>query len=87
MMHEGLNDATWVVGLLALRGPRLGGAVVANEVADDFVAALANASGPMRTVSATLAADSLTGTLDLAATLALGRPVQSQGLLAPSMRI
>ena len=39
MMREGLNDATWVVGLLALRGPHLGGAVVANDVADDYVSA------------------------------------------------
>ncbi len=86
-MHDGLNDATWVAGLLALCGPKLGGAVVENDVADDFVAALNKAAGPIRTVSSSLASDALTGTIDLAATLALGRPVETQGLLILQARL
>ena len=77
-----LNDATWVVGLLALCGKNLGGAKIAPDVADDFVAAFAKAASPLRVISSSLAADALTGSLDLAATLALGRPVQTEGLLA-----
>ena len=80
-MHQGLSDATWVAGLLALRGETLGGAVVANDVVDDFIAALTKASGQIRTVSSTLSADALSGSIDLAATLALGKPVQTPGLL------
>jgi magnesium chelatase subunit D len=81
MLNE-LNDATWIVGLLALRGKELGGAKIAPDVAEDFMTAYAKAAAPLRVVSSSLAADALTGSLDLAATLALGRPVQTEGLLA-----
>ncbi len=78
-MAEEITDATWVAGLLALCGAELGGAVVAQDVADEFVAAL---HVPLRNVSASISADALTGTIDLASTLALGKPVQTEGLLA-----
>ncbi len=86
-MHQGLSDATWVAGLLALRGEALGGAVVAQDLADDFIAALTKASGQIRTVSSTLSADALSGSIDLAATLALGKPVQTPGLLETHSRL
>jgi magnesium chelatase subunit D len=86
-MRDDLSDATWVVGLLALGGAKLGGAVVANDVADDFVAALVKTAGSIKTVSSSLAADALTGSIDLAATLAIGRPVQTQGLLIPQAKL
>ena len=87
-MAEEITDATWVAGLLALCGPELGGAVIASEVAEDFIAAL-NAAGtaPLRTVSSSMSADALTGTIDLAATLALGRPIQTEGLLTTHPRL
>jgi magnesium chelatase subunit D len=76
-----LNDATWVVGLLALCGKQLGGSKIAPAVADNFMAAYARAASPLRIVSSSLTADALTGSLDLAATLALGKPVQTEGML------
>ena len=86
-MHQGLSDATWIAGLLALCGEALGGAIVANDVADDFIAALTKATAPIRTVSSTLSAEALSGTIDLAATLALGKPVQTPGLLETHSRL
>lgn len=89
MTMSGLADSTWVAGLLALCGPALGGALVAEDIADSFVAAYATAAGTegaLRTVPSSLAADALTGSVDLAATLALGKPVLSEGLLARHSR-
>ena len=76
-----INDATWVVGLLAVGGPDLGGALVATEVADDLNAALGKAGATLRIVSSTMSADALTGSVDLAATLAFGKHVHTEGLL------
>ncbi len=87
MIDDTLSDATWVAGLLALCGPKLGGAVVDAAVADDFGAALAKTTAPLRTISATIAPEVLIGTLDLAATLALGKPVETQGLLVPQAKL
>ena len=89
MTASRLDDATWVAGLLALSGPALGGALVEAEVGDSFLAAYAKATGSngaLRPVPASIPAEALTGTLDLAATLAMGRPVQTQGLLVPGAK-
>jgi magnesium chelatase subunit D len=85
MKLTGLSDATWVAGLLALGGLDLGGALVDEGVAESFGAAYALAAGPvgaLRAVPSSLAADALTGSIDLAATLAFGKPVYTEGLLA-----
>ncbi len=87
MTDPDITDATWVVGLLAVWGPKLGGVVVAQDVADDFNIALTKASGAIRTVSSSLNVEALTGTIDLAATLALGKPVLTAGLLAEHSRL
>jgi magnesium chelatase subunit D len=78
-------DATWVAGLLALAGPMFGGALVAEDVSHAFLAAYTKAAGPeatLRSLPSSLAAETLTGSLDLAVTLALGKPVQTEGLLS-----
>ena len=82
MSQDEISDATWIVGLLALGGADLGGAIVSTEVVDDFCAAFSKASGVLRVVSSTMSADALTGSVDLAATLAFGKPVHTEGLLA-----
>jgi hypothetical protein len=46
MTEDDLADATWVAGLLALCGPTLGGALVADEVAESFVSSYIHAAGP-----------------------------------------
>jgi magnesium chelatase subunit D len=87
MMDEGLSDATWVAGLLALCGTKLGGAVIADDAAESFLAAYGNAASSdaaLRTIPSSLSADALMGSIDLASTLALGKPVQTPGLLADS---
>jgi magnesium chelatase subunit D len=88
MTSDGLADATWVAGLLALCGPRLGGALVGSDVCDSFLKAHAAAAGPkgaFRTVSSSLAAEALEGSIDLAATLATGLPVRTAGLLSEGL--
>jgi magnesium chelatase subunit D len=90
MMEAGLSDATWVAGILALCGPSMGGAIVANDSVDEFITAYGQAAGQgasLRTVPSSLAADALTGSVDLAATLALGKPVHTAGLLAQEVRL
>lgn len=89
-MTEGLSDSTWVAGLMALCGSALGGAVVAEDVSEDFIVAYAKAAGPagaLRSVPSSLAADALTGSIDLASTLALGKPVMTPGLLTAQPRL
>jgi magnesium chelatase subunit D len=89
-MTVGLSDATWVAGLLALGGSDLGGALVSESVAESFGAAYANATGPegaLRAVPSSLAVDALTGSIDLAATLAFGKPVYTEGLLVTQPRL
>lgn len=90
MTNKNLADATWVAGLLALCGPRLGGAVVAEDVAENFLLAYtkaAHARDGFRTIPSSLTADALTGSIDLAATLSLGKPVLTQGLLHDAARL
>ncbi len=84
MTADNLSDATWVAGLLAVSGKNLGGALVSENVADEFMAAYRAAVGPeggLRVVSSSMTAEALTGSMDLATTLALGRPMYSEGLL------
>jgi magnesium chelatase subunit D len=88
--QEEINDATWVAGLLALGGPDLGGVIVTTEVVDEFSAAFGKATEPrgaLRIVSSTMSADALAGSVDLAATLAFGKPVYTEGLLATHPRL
>lgn len=89
MTSAELSDATWIVGVLALCGANLGGAVISNDATESFIHAYGKAAGrqmPLRTLPASLAIDALTGSVDLAATLALGKPVQTPGLLAQAAR-
>jgi magnesium chelatase subunit D len=81
MNFDATSDATWIAGLLAMDGQRFGGALVSEDVADAFAAAYAHAGGVVRTVPSTLALDTLTSAVDLAATLALGKPVMTSGIL------
>jgi magnesium chelatase subunit D len=84
MINEDHGDATWAAGLLAMLGPALGGALVAEEVADSFVAAYAASAGEgaaMRIVPSSLTVEALNGAMDLAATLAIGTAVFTPGLL------
>jgi magnesium chelatase subunit D len=77
-----LTDATWVAGILAVDGSELGGARVAQDCADEFVAAYEKASCVgLRSVPATVSSETLLGSLDLATTLATGTPVHALGLL------
>ena len=90
MTTQGLADATWVAGLLALCGPRLGGALVAQDSVDAFIVAYNKAAGPeasLRSVPSSLSIDALSGAIDLAATLAVGRPVHARGLLETHPRL
>ena len=90
MNTSGMNDATWVAGLLALRGLALGGALVAEAVAESFIAAYEAATGhhdKLRVLPSSLASDALTGSVDLAATLAFGKPVLTPGILAAEARL
>jgi magnesium chelatase subunit D len=78
---QNLSDATWIAGLLALCGPNLGGAMVAEDAAEHFAKAYQQAAGPLRIVPASISIETLRGAVDLASTLALGKPVHIQGLL------
>ena len=84
MNGQSIADATWVAGLLALCGPSLGGALIAQDSVGAFVAAYskaANTTAQLRSVPSSLSSDALEGAVDLAATLAFGKPVHGAGLL------
>ena len=71
-------------GFWPLCGPRLGGALVAQDSVDAFIVSYTMATGPeasLRSVPSSLSVDALSGAIDLAATLAVGRPVHAKGLL------
>jgi magnesium chelatase subunit D len=87
MTVPALSDATWVAGLLAFEALPFGGAVVDTEVAERFMAAVHHAGGTARTVPSSLTVDALTGAIDLAATLAVGKPVMTTGLLQGEARL
>lgn len=87
MTIDEINDATWIVGLLAVGGPDLGGALVTTDAADAFSVAFSKAGGALRVVSSTMSADALTGSVDLAATLAFGKLIHIEGLLATHPRL
>lgn len=84
-MTDILADALLAARLLAI-DPGLGGIVVrcsAGPVRDAWSAAYAAmASGPLRRLPAGVGDDRLLGGLDLAATLAAGRPIVARGVLA-----
>lgn len=81
-------DAAVATTLLACAPGLLGGAMLhgaPSPVRDGWLALLRDRlapDAPMRKIPLHVGADRLTGGLDLAATLATGRPVQSRGLLA-----
>lgn len=85
-----MNDGTaeLAAAVLALDGVALGGAVVRaprSDLAESFVArvrALLPASAPHRRLPLAIPDDRLLGGLDLAMTLAHGRPIADRGLLA-----
>jgi magnesium chelatase subunit D len=90
-MHSQWSNALRLAAVLALQPAALGGAVLrcpAGVVRDTWLAALAQASGEHVSTSAcikipsTVSEERLIGGLDLAATLAAGRPVRQPGLLA-----
>jgi len=80
--------AAQALALLAVDPVGLGGAVLASRATparDAWVTALIEASGantPVRRIPLHVADDRLNGGLDLAATLASGRPIAMRGLLA-----
>ena len=86
-----MSDRAWDRALLAIdllaRDPSgLGGIVLrarAGPVRDAARAAAAARLGPMARIAPGMAEDHVFGGLDLAATLAAGRPVRRPGLLAP----
>jgi magnesium chelatase subunit D len=83
MMKLPPDDASWVAGILAVAGPVLGGVVLNERAADSFVEAFSASTGaskPFKILPASISQDVFTGSLDLAATLALGRPVRSPAL-------
>jgi magnesium chelatase subunit D len=78
------SDSTWIVGLLALCGRDLGGAVIDESWEQDFLASYAAAAGtasPVKIVPGSVPVETFTGSLDLAATLAAGKPLHTPGLL------
>jgi magnesium chelatase subunit D len=78
------SDDDWVAGILAVTGSTCGGVVLSEAATESFVAAYGEAMGmprPFRQLPATLNPEVFTGSLDLAATMALGSPVKALGLL------
>lgn len=85
MNDDSSADATWVAGLLALCGARLGGVLTGSDACESFLQSYSTAvgnEGALRSISASIAAEALEGSIDLAATLATGRPVRTTGLIA-----
>jgi magnesium chelatase subunit D len=83
-VSEPQSDEDWVAGILAVTGSSCGGAVLSEAATESFVAAYGEAIGmpkPFRQLPATLNPEVFTGSLDLAATMALGSPVKALGLL------
>jgi magnesium chelatase subunit D len=94
-MHSPWSNALRLAAVLALQPAALGGAVLrcpAGVVRDTWLAALVQASGEHFSTSAfikipsTVSEERLIGGLDLAATLAAGRPVRQPGLLVQAKR-
>jgi magnesium chelatase subunit D len=84
MVMPALHDATWAVGLLALAPSMFNGALIDHGGRDAFLGAYALACGgspSIRTASSSMTHEVLTGALDLASTLAAGRPIYSRGIL------
>jgi magnesium chelatase subunit D len=78
------SDGDWVAGILSVTGSACGGVVLSEAAMDSFVAAYGEAMAmpkPFRHLPATLNSELFTGSLDLAATMALGSPVRALGLL------
>jgi magnesium chelatase subunit D len=78
------SDGDWVAGIVAVTGSACGGVVLSEMAGDSFIAAYGKATGvekPFRQLPATLNPEVFTGSLDLAATIALGSPVRALGLL------
>jgi magnesium chelatase subunit D len=73
-----LTDGDWVAGILAVAGSACGGVVLNEAAAESFVK---DYGKPLRQLPSSVNADVFTGALDLAATLALGKPVRAPGLL------
>lgn len=88
--HDPWADALHAAALLAIDPAGLNGAVIRagpGPMRDAWLAALKSfmpADAPMRRAPAHIDDDNLLGGLDLAATLAAGRPVASRGLLSES---
>jgi magnesium chelatase subunit D len=73
-----MTDTDWVAGILGVVGAACGGVVLKEAAEASFLRASAS---PLRQLPSSVNADVFIGTLDLAATLALGKPVRSPGLL------
>jgi magnesium chelatase subunit D len=79
------SDGAWVAALLALDGRRLGGAIIDQDHANDWLAGFRTLLGPdtaIRDIPASVSDERLLGSIDIAATLAAGSPVHDAGLLA-----
>jgi hypothetical protein len=82
MNTDSFSDASWVAGLLAMDDLRFGGAVVDEDAVEAFTTVFLQAGGTFRTIPSSMAVDALTGAIDLASTLAMGKPVMTPGLLS-----
>ncbi len=81
-MREGPpSDSALVAALLAVDGRRLGGVVINADHAADWITSLRKQLPDLRDIPASIADERLLGAVDIAATLAAGKPVYEAGLL------
>lgn len=79
-----MNDGALIAGLLALDAGRLGGVVINADLAPDWLngfRALLEPDDNLRDIPASVSDERLLGAVDIASTLAAGKPVYEPGLL------
>ena len=79
-----MNDSALIAGLLALDAGRLGGVVINADHAPDWLdgfRALLDPDDNLRDIPASVSDERLLGAVDIASTLATGKPVYEPGLL------
>ena len=79
-----MNDSALIAGLLALDAGRLGGVVINADHAPDWLngfRALLDPQDNLRDIPASVSDERLLGAVDIASTLAAGKPVYEPGLL------
>jgi magnesium chelatase subunit D len=79
-----MNDSALIAGLLALDATRLGGVVIHADHAQEWLTSFRTLLEPdqnLRDIPASVSDERLLGAVDIASTLAAGRPVYEPGLL------